>query len=78
MEGLREFIGQGKGWIQRRMRMRNSGPQKAVQRKFTQEEMSASHAATCQQQRVRQLTNRLMSRMFLVIGGPCQHSEFLN
>lgn len=58
--------------------MRNSGHKKAQERKFTQEEMSASHAATCQQQRVRQLTNGLMSRMFPVIGYPCQHSEFLN
>lgn len=40
--------------------------------------MSASHAAVGQQQWVRQLTNGLMSRMFLVIDGPCQYSEFLN
>jgi len=58
--------------------MRNSGQGKPREREFTQEEMSASHAATCQQQRVRQLTNRLMNSMFLVIHDPCQHSEFLN
>lgn len=40
--------------------------------------MSASHAATCQQQWVRQLTNRLMTSMFPVLYEPCQYSEFLN
>lgn len=58
--------------------MRNSGQEKAVRTEFTQDEMSASHAATGQQQWVRQLTNRLMSRMFPVIDDPCQYSEFLN
>jgi hypothetical protein len=74
MGGLREF--------RRKEGIRNSGQAKAGEGEFTQEEMSASHAATCQQQRVRQLTIkltiRLMSRMFPVIEGPCQHSEFLN
>ena len=58
--------------------MRNSGRQKAGKRGFTQQEMSASHAATCQQQRVRQLTIGLMVMMFLADGDPCQYSEFLN
>lgn len=58
--------------------MRNSGHERPREREITQEEMSASHAATCQQQRVRQLTIGLMSRMFLVKRNSCQHSEFLN
>jgi len=58
--------------------MRNSGRQTAGEKEFTQQEMSASHAATCQQQRVRQLTIGLMTMMLLAYGDPCQYSEFLN
>ena len=60
------------------------GRSEAQETEFTQKEqkeqkeMSASHVATCQQQRVRQLTKGLMRTMFQVMHGPCQHSEFLN